>query len=62
MRLEEIVSKGHTGSHYSLKTGIYGSRLLMVKISKFQIGSDWIGSIQGHNPFVLLSGDCREGG
>lgn len=40
MRLEEIVSKGDTGSRYSLKTGIYGSRLLMVKTSKFQIKTE----------------------
>lgn len=32
----ESVSKCYTGSCYSTKTGIYGSRLLVVKIRKFQ--------------------------
>lgn len=40
MRLEEIVPKGYTGSRSSLKIAIYGSRLLMVKMRKFQIKAE----------------------
>lgn len=60
------------GSCYPVKTGIYGSRLLMVKILKLQAKAGrkddeedrslLKGSVHGQNSLALLSGGGTEGG